>query len=208
MAVLADFYRYIVADLPGCPLPAIDQALVDIGIDFCQRTGVWKAWSNALTSVADQSDYSITIPTDAQVRQVECVALGSKQIASISDLLLTGNRPNWQDDDGVVTQATFDETSNVVRLVPTPTIGNETLRFLVSFIPTYNATTLPDVLLQRYARGFSAGVKAELQIQKQVWADPAAAQINLSIYHDAVAACVAQVTRQGMRMPLRAKAVF
>ena len=139
--------------------------------------------------------------------QVEAVAVGTKQLGAISELLATGAIPNWQDNSGNPTQATYDEENNAVRVIPTPTIGNETMRFLVSYIPTYNAATVPDVLLKRYARGFSAGVRSMLQLQRQSWADPASAQINQGIYEDAIRGATAYTTRQGMRMPLRSKAV-
>ena len=208
MAKLADFYRYITMDIPGCPLPVIDQAIVDTAIDFCSRSGAWRVWSEKLATVSGKDSYEIDIPASAIVRQVECVALGQKQLGAISDLLETGDYPNWQDADGVSTRAIYDEENDVVRLIPTPTIGNETMRFLVSYVPSHNATTVPDLLLKRYARGFGAGVKAALQTQKQSWADGNAAAINGNIYEDAIRAAQARTTRQGMRMPLRSKAVY
>ena len=208
MAALSDFYRYITMDVPGCPQPVIDRAIVDTAIDFCTRTGAWKAWSDPVTSMAGVSEYDIEIPANALVRQVECVALGMKQLGAISDLLETGDLPNWQDVSGVPTRAMFDDALNGVRVVPTPTIGNETMRFLVSYVPTESATTVPDVLLQRHARGFGAGVKAALQLQKQAWGDPNAAVINSAFYEDAIQAAQARTTRQGMRMPLRSKVVY
>jgi len=207
MAALSDFYRYITMDVPGCPQPVVDQAIVDTAIDFCTRTGAWKAWTGPVTTVAEVNTYDIDLPTNAIVRQVEAVAVGTKQMGAISDLLETGAMPNWQDNTGQPTQATYDDENKVVRVIPTPTLGNETMRFLVSFIPTYNAATVPDVLLKRYARGFSAGVRSMLQLQRQSWADPASAQINQGIYEDAIRGATAYTTRQGMRMPLRSKAV-
>ena len=208
MARPEDFYRYITMDVPGCPLPVVDQAIVDTAIDFCTRTGAWRAWSDLLKTIAGVSEYEIDLPTNSIVRQVEVVAIGSKQMGAISDLLESGDRPNWQDESGVPTRATFNEENSTVRLITTPTIGNESMRFLVSFVPTYNATTVPDVILKRYASGFGAGVKARLQVQKQSWADAGASQINSGIYEDAVRSAQAYVQRQGMRMPLRAKAVY
>lgn len=205
MAALSDFYRYITMDVPGCPLPVVDQAIVDTAIEFCTRTGAWKSWTGPVTTVANIAEYDIDIPAGAIVRQVEAVAVGTKQLGAISDLLETGAMPNWQDNSGQPTQATYDDENKVVRVIPTPTLGNETMRFLVSFIPTYNATTVPDVLLQRYARGFGAGVKAALQLQKQAWGDPGAAGINQGFYEDAIRGATAYTTRQGMRMPLRSK---
>ena len=208
MAALSDFYRYITMDVPGCPLPVVDQAIVDTAIEFCTRTGAWKSWTGPLTTVANIDEYDIDIPTGAIVRQVEAVAVGTKQLGAISDLLETGAMPNWQDNSGQPTQATYDDENKVVRLIPTPTLGNETMRFLVSFIPTHNATTVPDILLQRYARGFGAGVKALLQLQKQAWGDPGAAAINQGFYEDAIHGATAFTTRQGMRMPLRSKTSY
>ena len=81
------------------------------------------------------------------------------------------------------------------------------MRFLVSYVPTYNAATVPDLLLKRYARGFSAGVRSMLQLQRQSWSDPGSAQVNQGIYEDVMRGAMAYTTRQGMRMPLRTKAV-
>lgn len=207
MAALDKFYRFITLDVAGCPLPIIDQEIVNTAVDFCKRTGVWRAWSEPQTVVANSDLYEIAIPAGAIVRQVEFISIGADIIKTTSDLAISGTNPTWQTDTGKSIQAVYDDETKSVRIVPAPVNGGDTIRFLVSFVPKYDATTVPDILYERFAEGFSAGVKARLQVKKQAWADPAAAQVNGAFFGDAIDDAIAFTTKQAMRAPLRSKAV-
>ncbi len=54
---LTDWYQHIEIYLPGCPLPMIDKALIEVLRDFCGYAGVWKSWLSPISSVViEQAD--------------------------------------------------------------------------------------------------------------------------------------------------------
>lgn len=57
----ADFYDYLLPDVPGCPLAMADLQLRQAAREFCEMTMAWVEWLDDVTTVADVLEYDFDL---------------------------------------------------------------------------------------------------------------------------------------------------
>lgn len=204
MASLADFYPYIEPDVPGCPLPTIDKALIRVAIDFCTRSKIWSEIDASLSTEAGVSNYALDIPSGARAVIIEAVSVGTSNLEMTSELQLFSKLPGWQSMTGAPKYAFMSKADDELVLAPTPIGAGDQIVMKVAYAPTFSATSLPDVLARRHLDGIAAGAKGLLQaMPNQPWSNPASATFNQSVFASALSGAIGYTTKEGGRSALR-----
>lgn len=173
-------------ELPGVPLPLLDDALNDALIELCQHALCWKTWQT-VPLVADAPLYTLTLPTPAaQVLTVTRATINGQSINPTAEDAVTDGG-FWTETGCPSTY--FLNTARALRVAPIPNADAESAVFNVeaAFAPSMGATTADDVLLNRYGQTIANGAKARLMmIKNKVWSNPEDAMMYRSMFLSAL----------------------
>ncbi|MBN9403376.1 MAG: hypothetical protein J0I30_11280 [Burkholderiales bacterium] len=178
MAALSDFERFVLPFCVGAPMPAVHDAVLDASIEFCTLTRAAREFSDLMTLDPGVAEYEIDPPDgDSQVTEVLAAWLPEGQIDPITRLGLDlVYRQGWTD----LTVGTTAEVRRyycrlpgLIRLVPALSARvPRVLRVEFAYAPTRTATSVPDILLSRYAEQIRDGALARLHQHAAQYADP------------------------------------
>jgi hypothetical protein len=186
MAAFSDFYPLVSFECAGAPHPLIDDAVRRGARAFCEQ-------SHALT-------LEVTIPTVAATQDYDPIALTASLVTLEAELLdvnfIRRNSADFltaQSIEYVTSQTAASDfptmyailgtnvITNVrkkVRLYPTPS-SVESLYFDIVIMPLQTATTLPDILADKYLEGVAAYAKYWLMSQSnKPWSNPNKAEFS------------------------------
>lgn len=160
MKLWSDFYDLAVPELPGCPLAAIDSALRQSAIAFCEQSLAWQAAHPEVPVLPGIAEYAFAPPAEAVVHAVTWAALDGEEIASNAGRLnITGK--NWRSRTGRPEQVLGGTTS--LTLVPKPGAAG-TLNLEVALKPTPDATGVPDDIFNECRETIVHGALARLML--------------------------------------------
>lgn len=161
MATLQDFYPWVQIDCPGVPAPLMDDAIRKGAREFCKLTYCLEATVPVVT-VAAQADYALTLPTDTELVAVNHVKRNTSEFLA----------PQYSDyidaqtaSSGLPTMfAVIEELPLELRMFPVPD-RVETLTTSLALMPTPDAATFDDKLLNWYQEGITSYAKYYLMSQ-------------------------------------------
>lgn len=212
---------YIHTHIEGCPVPAILLSVREAAIEFCEKTLLWTYDLARISVVADQNNYSLTIPggENGEIISIDDVkykqdGLDDDQFTTLDPIsqnqmdlhynsgswkFLTASTPSnyWTEEDDPET----------LYLWKTPTEASTSgLLVRCNLRPLRSATTLQDFLFKRYVKTIRDGAIADLLGMKAMpWFDPAASLVWGSRFRTGISnASTAKITGATKR-PLRVK---
>lgn len=169
MKSLKLFERFVTARIGGVPQPAVENALLDAAIEFCDRTCVVSEIVGPYT-INPGSD-PITIDADrgldvASVRRV-WIAGRTRPLDPLSAQQIEEIYPEgWYDKScaSVTDLVGWAQVESAgLRLVPYLTVSvPSALTMRVAYKPSRDARELPDILLSRYPEQIASGALARL----------------------------------------------
>lgn len=154
MATFADFYPYLLPQVPGCSDPMATQALRDSAIAFCEDTMVLRTKLPAFATVSGTSTYTPSVSTGEQIARVLGVAVDGVQVYAVAeaDAAFPLNQPGKPRYVSTVRTAVgFD-----LVLQPAPDAAYA-VEVEAAMRPTRTATSLPDDLLDRWVEAVVHG---------------------------------------------------
>lgn len=184
MSALADFARYVRPNVPMCPEIQVLDAILHAGIDFCKRTKIYQEIVPVTTTInTDSYDLAMLMATGSEPDDVLAVLRGS-------DRGLTHSSQQDGLDSGLSsttgTPSHYYLSGNSLTLMATPD-AVETLSAVVKSRPSEAATTLPDVLYQRYRLEIAAGACAILmKMADKPWTNLDMAVFNQALFKEAI----------------------
>ncbi len=155
----------------GCPEPVIKQCLRAAAVKFFKRSGIWEEDLDAIVSVADQDEYTLSTSYAATIRRVRWVTVddietGIKKVSSDGGTLTLLSPPFESDLDIVVS---------------------------VTFFPKATCAEYPSSLLDKYDGGIIDGCIMELKLQAdKPWYDANGAVARMEGFNAAVAEAKAE----------------
>lgn len=191
---LSQFYSMVLPHVLGCPTPLLDQALVKAAIELCTQTGIAQD-INTQAVTANVGDYDVDVPTGMTLETVLDVWHADKRLKSTgTDELLSGVAARGDVGNAVHRAGTpesyFQKSVGdaTISLYPVPdTTIADGLAIHACYVPTVSATTLPDILLDRYGWDLAAGAMAFLQsLPSQPFTNPIAAGANRARFMAAI----------------------
>lgn len=190
MAAFSDFHRFV-RPFVAATVPAIDAALRDAAIEFCEKTRVVTDELDGLPIYANVPEVDLVWPdtTDLTIAQSLEVASTVRPIPPKTSVQLDALYPDgWlglttADVSNVV--GWFAPTRATVRLVPylSVTLSNA-LKVRVALKPSRTATELPAELFEHYPEAIAAGALARLH--KAPGGDPSRVGAYLAEFNSAI----------------------
>lgn len=172
-------YPLILAEVPGCPLMTVKTALNRAAADFCTGSLAWQEDLDPIFVAAGIAEYDLDVPAGSQlvvIREGE-VKLNGRKLLPIKapaaiDPAVTGLPSHY---------AQRDYGALLLYPKPTEAAGSLTVRAVLK--PTLTATTLPDILIDRYYEAVTEGAKAFLKrMPNQPWTDPPGAATAYALH--------------------------
>lgn len=170
MATQSDFYPLILPAVPGCPYPTVDLAINRAAIELCEQGRVWEESLDAITLAAGAEAYSLDLPAHAVLVTLRNVRLDGQTLAPI---------PSWATLEGRTAQPArpthYAVRAGELVVYPPPSAEASGARITLvgTLKPTFNAASLPNVLLSEHMGTVAEGAKAFLkQMTGTAWFDP------------------------------------
>ena len=168
MAKHADFYPLIMPAVPGCPYMTVDLAINRAAIDLCDQGRVWEESLDAMTLISGIDAYELDLPAGAVLVCVRNVRLDARPLQLIT---------SWTDFEGRAAQpgqsTHYAMRGNELVVYPAPHQSGGRVTLVATLKPAFNATSLPDVLLQTHMGTVAEGAKAYLkEMTGAAWFDP------------------------------------
>jgi hypothetical protein len=144
-------------DVPGCPVPLIEDEVREAAIEFCRRTSIY-TYDQTASVTAGDSEVDIVVPDNTSLVAVNYIEVDESREY---DLTVEDDTILFSSDAA----SSFDMTINM------------------ALKPEQAATSLPDILFDDYFQGIASGAKAKLMIMpKKEWSDPQLAMVHSGIF--------------------------
>ncbi|NCC84837.1 MAG: hypothetical protein EOM03_12035 [Clostridia bacterium] len=160
----SDLISYVMPEVPGCNVIAIERALLNGAREFCARTWAW--------------EHSPTIT----IRAGKVFAAIGYKIPSKTSVL---GIVKWESDDTSVAPALRNGNSELF-VDDAPTVDTA-YTVTLALQPGRTADEYPDWMDNAYRDAVTAHAKHELMMMpEKTWSNPARAQVLYTIFTDAV----------------------
>lgn len=181
------FYPDTLPDLPGAPLPVVDHWLRNAAIEFCERSKVLVVDLTAMSAVADQMSYAITLASNTELVELISVKFSGEVVTPKSPAYLEAKYGDWQAETGTPEHYTQQDTANVL-LVPAPAAAETgAIKLKVATKPGTAATGVEDWFFSQYRLAIVAGAKGKLMLMDgKPWSNPDRAAFNLALFEGAI----------------------
>ncbi|HBG30697.1 MAG TPA: hypothetical protein DDW98_08730 [Gammaproteobacteria bacterium] len=177
---------YVMPEVPGCPVPLVDRAIVKAARDLCDKTFCWKEAATTASMQQGVAELEIEHSACAEIVALEYVSLNGLELIQTSERELSLCDLDWRTFTGEPTHVYTVISTGKMRLYPIP---NRTLSNAISYEvylkPKLDADDLPDFLQDQYAEVLQHGALYELQRMAGVkWANGEAAMFNRRMYRN------------------------
>lgn len=200
MTLWAAFYDYCLPDLPGCLTSAVDIALRQASIEFCEKSLAWKYSHPDIAVVAATASYDFVPPTDAVVHAITYAAFSGTEIeckAGEQGIMIA----DWRNATGTPEYVLGGATA--LTLVPTPDVTG-TLSMEVALKPSPSATGVDDSIFNEYREAIVHGALSRLMMSpKKPYSSPALAQYHQSQFTILTGQAGMRQARNYTRAPLQ-----
>lgn len=206
--------------IPGLPEPALQRAVRNAAREFCNQTLLWGYALDRISVVADDNDYTLTVPgaqygeiisiddvkykadgaADDQFRTLDPFSKVSENIYS------AGSWPYHEGTEPTAFHVEEDDITNLI-LYPIPTVASaDGLLVTVNLRPTLAATVVPDFLYNQHLLTIASGALAYLFGTKGMsWHDPQEAQVNMMSFRGAINSAKWRKITGATKRPLRVR---
>lgn len=163
MKTWSQFFPDILAEVPGCPDPMLERALLRAAQEFCAGTQAWKLWLDASPTALNVTDYDLELAPNSELLRLERATLDGRAINVITSAELPDD---WLNNRNVST-CVFTDDRKTITLLPPPAAGLS-LRIEACLKPASNATGVEDFLFDYYADTIAMGALARLMQKSNV----------------------------------------
>jgi hypothetical protein len=181
MIDIDDFLPEVMTHAPNAPEPLVMRYIREVAQDLCRRTRFWREWDD-IAVFGDADGEGVCAIPDAQIYKIEDAALVTDEsrfkLVPVTPAWLDSNIPGWKYDyDGTEATPSYvvQTRPNTIMVVPKAT---GTLKVRLVLLPSRDAITLPDFLLEQYAPDIGKGAAARiLALPVPEFANPALAAV-------------------------------
>lgn len=200
MKLWKDFYDFVMPDVPGCTFAAIDSALRQSGIVFCEQSLAWLIDHPPISVVAGTSEYALTPPEDAVVHAITFAALNGEEIEAYkgeTDISVRNRRNRT-----AVAQYIPGGPGSVI-LAPKPA-ATGALTMIVALKPSPASVGIDDVQFNEYREAIVHGALLRLMLSpKKPYTNAQLAAYHQQQFAIKTAAAGIRVAKNYTRTPLR-----
>lgn len=185
MASFDDFYPLILPECLGAPAPSVDSALIRAARELCERGHVWKISIDDFPLEEGVPEYDLGLDAGAMLCTVESIKADGVPIGPLA------TTAGLIDDTGGASSPTrylLPDDLTTITFRPTPTLTGTIITGAMWVKPKISATTLADVLYDRWAEVLAAGARAILKrMPGKAWSDPKGAAEDRDMFESGIA---------------------
>jgi hypothetical protein len=199
MAALTALRSKVQPHVGGCPLPMVDDAILQAVVAFCNRSRAYRYTPADIDVVASTGNYPPTLPDGTEIAWLLEAELDDLPL----DTPLPGSIPPlWETDESTPTAAVVVSATQVgLRKIPD---ASGTLRVRLALRPTQSATTYPDDLHALYQDRIAKGALATLfEMPRQSWSSPELAASARDQFESAISEAEYRADRGSASSPPR-----
>lgn len=168
-----DFHPRVMPYVIGCPVPMVNQALIDASREFCVTTKAWRT-TESFPAFTGFDAYDFDKPFASEVVQVLRASVDGKPLK----LKNVGALPRYDNEVSERDAALYRVNDEQYRILPQPGAG-QTVSITLALRPTESGTGVGDEVFSKFAATIAAGARAILQrMPRREWTDLAQAQID------------------------------
>jgi hypothetical protein len=200
MKLWRDFYDLVMPDVPGCTFAAIDSALRQSAVVFCEQSLAWLTEHPGISVVGGTAEYAFTPPEGAVVHAITFAALNGEEIAPYKGE--TGiSAKNWRNRTSPP-QYILSGAGSVI-LVPHPDAA-AVLTMIVALKPSPASAGIDDVQFNEYREAIVHGALLRLMLSpKKPYTNAQLAAYHQQQFAIKTAAAGVRVAKNYTRTPLR-----
>lgn len=196
----SDFYDYALPDLPGCPFAALNVALRQSTIAFCEQSLAWKYDHPDIAVVVATREYPFVPHEDAVVHEITYAAFDDREI-NVRTKLDNVGLWNWRNQTGMPQYVLGGLT--VLSLVPMPDVAG-TLKLTVALKPSLDAAGIDADIFNEYREAIVHGAKARLMLSpRKPYTDAGLAAHHMQEFTIKTGAAGTRAARNYTRAPLQ-----
>jgi hypothetical protein len=200
MKLWSELYDLVMPDLPGCPFAAVNSALRQSTIVFCEQSLAWKEEHPPVAVLPATAEYAFIPPTGAAVHAVTYAQFNGKEISPHMGEPHFATRA-WRNQTGTPQYVLGGATS--LRLVPEPDTAG-TLTMVVALKPSASAAGIHEVLFNEYREAIVHGALARLMLSpRKPYTNTQLAQYHQQQFAIETAMAGTRAARSYTRAPLR-----
>lgn len=172
MKVWADFYDWVLPDLPGVSQELATQHIRSAAIEFFNDSLIYVVDHDAITTVEDQASYDLEFPAGYELAVITEAYFGTSALIERSADQLRQLYPEWTAVYGSPLCFT-QETTDTFRLVPYPDqVFDDTITLRMALKPTRTSRGIEDWIFNRWLEVIAEGAKSRLMYMKdKPWTD-------------------------------------
>jgi len=200
MALLADFHSRIAPLIPMCPIPMMDQAIIDACIELCEKGSVLHVKLPAMQTAVGVEDVAVAAPANTAVSQITAVDVDGSRITpdlSVNFFPAMSGRPRY-----------FAATRDALTMYPMPdAVYSVQAHAIVK--PTRTAQSVDQALMDDWGDVVASGALYRLQSMPTAeWASPAGAKMNYEIFMAGINRAMIEFRRGKAQTELRVNHVW
>lgn len=199
MATLASLVPAVEVNVAGCPVPAIEDAILRSLIEFCTTSRAYRITPDDIAVTANATEIDVELPSGTEIAWLIDAELDDVPL----DILPPTSVPkSWAVDAGNPSAAVVISAAQIA-LRPLPSASG-TLRASFALRPSLKASSYPDDLHALYQEHIVAGALARLYAQpKKEWSDPVLAQYARSQFEAGISSAEYRADRGSANAPAR-----
>lgn len=173
--------------VPGCPDTLIENNIRSAVIELCEKTGVYQAELDPVTTVNGIFEYDLEAPNQTAVHKIMWVVHEGRDLEPISTNLLEQRKPKWRDTNYYGEPEYYvKQSQSIFWLVPVPNETKASSTVLrVQLKPTHQSTACDDDVMNDYRDAIVAGALFRLlRLPSKDWTDFAGAQVYGSLFNE------------------------
>lgn len=177
------FHRFVLTSAIGCPLPVVNEKLVEAAREFCQRTHAWQE-TDEFVAAGGASVFTFEAPVRSEAIKVVRATVSGKDLSIYARDELPSN---WQ-SGGADTKAPalYHFSRFEYLLIPQPAAG-EPVAVTVSVQPSISGEGVGDDLFEQHAEHIAAGALYRiLKMPHTEWQDLTEAQVARAEFESGV----------------------
>jgi hypothetical protein len=187
--IWSDLYNDIQPHVPGCPEPAIEDAVRRTAMRFCRDSHIWEEELQSVYLANGVDRYQVELPEETAVLS-----------------LVSAIQRKSADETGKEVWPSIN-VFGLLHFSPLPDPDQGPVEIRAVLKPSRDATGLPDRIGLDYDEALVHGAIAALQeIPGRDWSNPNMVSYHKTIYFDGVAEAIGRRARGNTDRPLRVKA--
>jgi hypothetical protein len=201
MATFSQFTPYVMPELPGAPLPMVEDALVDGARELADRTWAFRAVV-PVTFVPGTGSYAL-VPSAVD----EVIAATGVSVGGAYPITPSAPSTNTRLNPAAGTPFEYWVSGQSLMVAPVPEVA-VAVEVEVATRPIQGATAIPDVFLP-YRTAIAMWAKYKLMsMVGQTWSNPEGAAISMAEFIRQVRLCTYERNTGKSAAPLRVQTNF